>query len=133
MPMLRRDMLVGLRSDVMGRDDFDENFFEFVFRVPVTKLGEGAFNKEFAGLNDADGVAELFDFAHDVGGEDDGFTAVPALADEVDDGAGGHDVEAVGGFVENHYRRIVDERAGDGGLLLHAGGEFVTAAIAETV
>jgi len=68
-----------------------------------------------------------------VRGEDDGFAAVATVGDEADDGAGGHDVEAGGGLVEDHNGRIVDEGAGDGSFLLHAGGEFVAAAVAEAV
>src|SRR6267143_1597570 len=48
----------------------------------IAELSECTFDKELAGLDDADGVAELFDFAHDVGGEDDGFAEVAALADK---------------------------------------------------
>src|SRR5271168_2806293 len=132
-PMLRVDMSVGLRGNIVRSDDFDENFLEVVFRVFIAKLGEGAFGKKFSGLDDADGVAEFFDFGHDVGGEDDGFAAVAALADELDDGARGHNVETAGGFVEDHDWRVVDECAGNGGFLLLAGGEFVAAAVAEFV
>jgi hypothetical protein len=117
----------------VGRDDLDEDFLEITFGVPFAKLRESAFGEERAIVNDADDVAELFDFTHDVGGEDDGFAEVAAFADESDDGAGGHDVEAEGGFVEDHDGRIVDERAGDGGFLLHAGGELVAATITEAV
>jgi len=117
----------------MGCDDFDEDFFEIVFAVFVAELGQGTFNEEFAGLDDANGVAELFDFGHDVGGEDYGFSVVAALADEGRDSAGGHDVEAIGGLVEDHDGGIVDESSGDRGFLDHAGGEFVAAAVAEAV
>src|SRR5690349_20171556 len=100
--MLRKDMSVGLRGGVVGRDDLDEDFLEVVFGVFIAELSESALSEELAGLDDADGVAELFDFGHDVGGENDGFAVVAALADEARDGAGGHDVQAVGGLVENH-------------------------------
>src|SRR6267143_2586750 len=133
MPTLSMDMSVVLLGDVVRRDDLYENFFEFVLGEFVAELAKGAFDKEFSGLNDADGVAEFFDFAHDVGGKDDRLAVVAAFADERGDGAGGHDVEAVGGLVEDHYRRIVDKSSGDGGLLHHAGGELVTAAVAENV
>ena len=99
----------------------------------IAQLFQRAFGEKLAGLNDSDDVAELFDFRHDVSGENDGFTAVAAFADESGDGAGGHDVQAVGGLVEDHDRGIVDEGAGDGGFLLHAGGELVAAAVAEAV
>src|SRR5882724_8017757 len=130
---LRMDMSVGLLGDIVWRDDFDEDFLEFVFGVFVAELRESALGKELAGLDDADGVAELFDFGHDVGGEDDGFAIVAALANEGSDGAGGHDVEAVGGLVENHDGRIVYEGARDGSLLHHTGRELVAAAVAEAI
>src|SRR6476646_697492 len=133
MPTLRRDMSVVLLSDVVGRDDFDENFLELVLGIFVAKLCESAFDEEFAGLDDADGVAEFFDFSHDVCGEDDGFSVVAAFADEGSDGASGHNIEAVGGLIEDHDRGIVYESAGDGGFLHHAGGELVAAAVAEAV
>src|SRR5712691_797690 len=126
-------MSVGLRGDVVGSDDLDEDFLEVLLGELIAELREGAFGKKLAVMNDADGVAELFDFAHDVGGEDDGLADVAAFADESGDGASGHDVEAVGGLVEDHNRGIVDESAGDGGFLLHAGGKLVTAAVAEAV
>src|SRR6267378_8710111 len=100
MPTLRRDMSVGSRVDVVGRDNFDEDFFEIVFGIFIAELREGAFGEELAVLNDADDVAELFDFGHDMGGEDDGFAEVAALANKRGEGASGHDVEAVGRLIE---------------------------------
>src|SRR5271155_793608 len=131
--MLWTDILVCPFGNVVRGDDLDENFLEVVLAVFGAEFGEGAFGEEFAGLDDADGVAELFDFTHDVSGEDYGFAGVAAFADEGGDSARGHDVEAKGGFIENHYWRIVDQGAGDGSFLLHAGGEFVAAALAEGV
>src|SRR5215471_2240308 len=84
-------------------------------------------------MDDSEVVAEPLDLAHDVGREDDGLPAVPAVADEADDRARGHHIEPRRGLVENHDRRIVDERAGDGGLLLHAGGKLVAPPVAKTV
>src|SRR5260370_20445695 len=133
MPTLRRDMSVGLRGDKVGRDYLDENLFQILLVMLIAKLRQGAFGKKFAVVDDADGVAELFDFAHDVGGEDDGLAVVAAFADERSDGAGGHDVDAVGGLIKDHDGRIVDESTGDGSFLLHAGGELVAATITEAV
>src|SRR5712664_477617 len=133
MPTLRRDISVGRLGNVVGRDDFDEDFLEVVLGVFVTELSEGAFHQEFAGLDNADGVAEFFDFAHDVRGENDGLAVVAAFADESGDGASGHDIEAVGGLVENHDRWIMNKGAGDGGFLHHSSGELVATAVAETV
>src|ERR1700719_1589932 len=133
MPTLRMDMSVGLLGGEVGRDDFDEDFLEVVLGIFVAELREGAFDEQLTGLDNADGVAELFDFGHDVGGEDDGFASVTAFADEGGDGACGHNVEAARGLVENHDRGVVDESAGNGSFLLHAGGELVAAAVAEAV
>src|SRR5439155_7390997 len=133
MPILRADILVSLRGNIVGSDDFDENVLEILFVMLIAKLRKGAFGEKFTGLDDADGVAELFDFGHDVRGEDDGFAVVAAFVDESGDAARGHDTEAVGGLIEDHDRRIVDEGAGDGGFLLHASGELVAAAITEAV
>src|SRR5437879_2195487 len=133
MPILRADILVSLRGNIMGSDDFDENVLEILFVMLIAKLRESAFGEKFAGLDDANGVAELLDFAHDVRGEDDGLSIVAAFVDESGDSARGHDIEAIGGLIEDHDGRIVDEGAGDGSFLLHAGGELVAAAIAEAV
>src|SRR6267142_2724399 len=46
MPTLRRDISVGRLGNVVGRDDFDEDFLEVVLGVFVTELPEGAFHKE---------------------------------------------------------------------------------------
>src|ERR1700690_1412479 len=133
MPIFWRDISAGLLVDVERCDDLDENFLEVVFFVLLAELREGAFGKKFSGLDDADNVAEFFDFAHDMRGEDHGFSALAAFADEFNDGAGGHDVQAQGGLIEDHDLWVVDESAGNGGLLLHAGGEFVATAVAKTV
>src|SRR2546428_11943749 len=133
MPTLRMDMSIGLRGDVVGPDDFDEDFFQIVFGILFAKLGESAFREELAVMDDANGVAELFDFAHNVCGEDDGFSLAAAVADEGNDDARGHDVEAKSGFIEDHNGRVVNKSACDGGFLLHASGELVAAAVAKAV
>src|SRR5260370_13821431 len=133
MPTLRMDMSIGLRGDVVGPDDFDEDFFQIVFGILFAKLGESAFREELAVVDDANGVAELLDFAHNVYGEDDGLAVVAAFADESGDGACRHDVEAKSGFIEDHNGRVVNKSACDGGFLLHASGELVAAAGAKAV
>src|SRR5260370_39609766 len=105
MPTLRRDMSVGLRGDKVGSDYLDENLFQILLVMLLAKLRQGAFGKKFAVVDDADGVAVLFEFAHDLGGEDDGLTVVAAFADERSDGAGGQDVEAVGALIHDHDGR----------------------------
>src|SRR6266851_3534070 len=126
-------MSVVLRRNVRRLNNLYEDFLEVLFGVALAKLGEGAFGEEASAVNDADGVAELFDFAHDVRGENDGLAVLAALADEADDGARGHDVQASGRLVKNHHGGIVDDSARDGNLLFHTGGELVAAAVAEIV
>src|SRR5260370_27891172 len=129
MPTALRFMALGLHLGLEWVDDFDEDLLEILLGVLFAELGEGAFGQELAVVNDADDVAELFDFAHDVRGEDDGLAAVAAFTDEGGDGASGHDVEAEGGLVEDLHRGVADQGAGDGSLLLHAGGKLVAAAV----
>src|SRR5712692_1934150 len=133
MAMFRKDMSVGLRWDEVACDDLDENLFQILFVVPIAKLRQDAFRKKLAVMDDADGVAELFDFAHDVCGEDDGLAVVATFADERRDCASGHDIEAGSGLIEDHDRWIVNEGASAGSFLLHAGGELVAGAVAEAV
>src|SRR5690348_16892481 len=126
-------MTLGLHTGELRAYDLDDNFLNVVFGIFGAQLRHGAFGEKLAPVNDANVVAEAFDLAHDVRGKNDGFAAVAALGNETDDGAGGHDVEPGGWLVKNHYGRVVDQRAGDGSFLLHAGGEFVAAAIAEAI
>src|SRR6266852_5043646 len=92
MPTALRFMALGLHLGLEWADNFDEDFLEVLLGIFFAELREGAFGQKLAVVNDADDVAELFDFAHDVRGEDDGFAAVAAFADKGGDGAGGHDV-----------------------------------------
>ena len=89
----------------------------------VADLGEGAAGGEMAVDDDAHAVAEALDEAEDMGGEDDALALGAELLEVVGDGAGGDDVEAVGGLVEDDDVRVVDEGDDDAHLLLHAGGE----------
>ena len=108
-----------------------KDFFEVVGFGLGAEFGEGSFAEELAVVDDADAVAEFFDFGHDVAGKDDGFALFAAAADELDDVAGGEDVEAESGFVEDHDGGIVNDAACDGDALFHAGGEFVAACVLE--
>src|SRR5437773_11953042 len=99
MLIVRADILVSLRGNIVGSDDFDENVLEILFVMLIAKLRESAFGEKFAGLDDADGVAELFDFGQDVRGENDGFAVVAAFVDESRDGARGHAIKTAGWLV----------------------------------
>src|SRR5208283_3970479 len=133
MPMLRKFMSGGLLPGVEGSDDLYEDFFQVVLAVAGTQFRQRALGEQLAGLNDADNVAELIHFAHHVGRENNRLSPLATLADELNDGASRHDVQAQRGLVKDHDLGVVNEGAGDGGLLLHSGGELVAAAIAKRV
>src|SRR5271165_4810936 len=113
MPMSCRRMSGSLLGFVVGRNDLHKNLLQILLLVALPEIRERALGEEFAGLDDADDVAEFFDFAHDVGGEGPGVAALAALADEVDDGEGGYGVQGEGGRVENHHLRRVEQGEGD--------------------
>src|ERR1700736_3525263 len=117
MPILRADISVRSLGEKMRGHDFYRNFLEVVFGVFIAKMQKGAFGEQLAGLDDAYGVAKFFDFGHDVSGEEHRFAVVTAFADEGRDCARGHDIEAESRFIEDHYRRIVDQSASDGSFL----------------
>src|SRR5580704_8885211 len=131
--MFLNDMSDRFLADVQRRDHLDENLLKVLFLVFFPEFRKRAFRQQFAGLDNPDHVAKFFHFAHHVRRENHGLAAVAALANELDNRPGGHDIQAQGGLVEDHHLRIVDERAGDGGFLLHASGKFVATAVAETV
>src|SRR5271170_1789702 len=126
-------MSVLLLHGVKRRDDLDEDLLEVLLVVALAQFGQRTFRKQLAGLDDADDVAEFLYLTHDVRGENHGFPALSAFADEVDDRARGHNVQTESGLVKDHHLRVMNQRAGDGGFLLHAGGKFVAAAVAERV
>src|SRR5579859_3153019 len=132
-PIFLRGMSGRLLGLVVGRDDLHESLLEILLFVFLPKRGERSLGQKFAGLDDADDVAEFFHFAHYVSRENHRFPALAAFADELENRARGHDVEAQGRLVENHHLGIVNQRAGDGGFLLHAGGQLVAAAVAKRV
>src|ERR1700682_16447 len=117
----------------MGSHHFHENLLEIDLRIFFAKTCQRPFGKKLPALNDADGVTKLFNFAHDVSGENNGFAEVAALADKCRNSARSHDVKTQGRLVKDHDGRIVHKGARDGGFLLHASGKLVTAAIAEAV
>src|SRR5208337_17716 len=133
MPMLWRFMSVGPLPGVVRSDDLHEDFLQVVFTIARTQSGKGTLREELAGLNDADDVAQFIHLAHHVSGENHGFAPLAALADEVDDRAGRHDVQANRRLVKNHYLWVVNEGASDRGLLLHPGGEFIAAPVAKRI
>src|SRR6267142_1823440 len=108
MPTLRMDMSECLRGGVKRRDELDKNLFEILLSALFSQLCQRTFRQKLAALDDAYDIAQLFDFTHNVSGEDDGFSAVAAFADESDDASDSHDVEAKRRLVKDHHRRVVD-------------------------
>src|SRR6202158_1395564 len=94
--------------------DLDEDIFQILFAGSVAQLGEGALGQQPAVVDDPDVIAELFDFAHDMRGENHRLAAIAAFPDETDDRARGHYVQAHGGLIENHHRGIVYQGARNG-------------------
>jgi hypothetical protein len=66
-----------------------------------------------------------------VGRENHRFAAFAAFANESDDGPGTHHVKAGGGLVEDHHRRIVNQRASDGNSLFDPRRKIFAAPIAK--
>ena len=64
--------------------------------------------------DDDDTVAERRHFLHDVAGKHDAAAFVTERADHVAYGAGRHDVQTVGGLVQDYVLGAMHERAGDG-------------------
>src|SRR5215472_10768384 len=124
---------MGLRGNVMWCDHLNEDLLEIVLGVLLPELRQRAFGEELTGLDDADGIAKLFDLAHNMSRENHGLAVVAAFADKSSDSAGGHDIKPERGLIEDHDRGIVDERAGYGSLLLHARGQLVAASVPKTV
>lgn len=79
--------------------------------------------------DDAEAVAEVFGLVHHVGGEEDAFSGAAEFGDGFLDVLGGDGVEAGGGFVEDDDGGVVDDGAGEGDALFHAGGEAVVGAV----
>ena len=90
-------------------DDADKFVFQRGSLHLALKVFECAVKLQVAFVNDGEVIAEQADFTHAVCGKDDGFSRVPAIADEVYDIARGDDVETVGGFVEYNDVGVVYE------------------------
>src|ERR1019366_2435348 len=92
---------------------------------------DGAGVLEFAELDGDEEIADAFDFAEEVRGDDDGDAELSAGAfDEAEHFLAAFGVEAVGGLVEEEEFGIVDERLRELDALLHAGGVAADEAVA---
>src|ERR1700730_13464462 len=115
MPTALRFIELDLHLRLQRCDDFDEYFLEILLAVFFAQFGQSAFSQKFAVVNDADDIAELFHFAHDVRGENNRLAAVATLSNKRGDGASGHNVQTKRRLIEDHHRRIVDQSTRDGG------------------
>ncbi len=75
-------------------------------------------------MDEADGVAELFDLIHAVGGEEDGAALLAQIDEGVHEERGVDGVEAAEGLVHDDELGLVKERGNELDLLLHALGEL---------
>lgn len=91
--------------------------------------GTGA--QQFAAVDDHDVVAGPLQLAEQVGGDQDRDAEVGVdAADQAQHLVAADRVEAVGGLVEEHQLRVVDQRLGELDALLHAGGVAADGAVA---
>ena len=94
------------------------------------QLVETAFGQKLSILDDADAVGHALGDFEDVGGEDDGCAAFDALADQVFHQTAGGGVETCQRFIQHQQFRLVDQRAGEDGLLLHPARKRFAAVVA---
>ena len=85
---------------------------------------------DLALLDEHDGVASDFDFAKQVGVEEDGGAALAFIANDVADKMPTHGIEAGSRLIEEDEFGFVNESLGEADALHHAFGKTVEAAIA---
>ena len=104
--------------DQVGRDalccDLGPGAGEQLAQVPLLD--------DLASVDDRDPVADPFDLAQLVAGDEDGSALALELQNEFTDVLVGQGVEACGGLVEKHQLGVVDEALGKTDALLHALG-----------
>lgn len=81
-------------------------------------------------LDEDNGVAGDFDFAQQMGVEEDGGAALAFIADDVADEMAAHGIEAGSGLVEEDEFRLVNEGLGKADALHHAFGKAAETAVA---
>jgi len=94
---------------------------------------DGSLGQDLPPVDDGDLVADPLRLGHDVGREDDRESALPHVADQIDQPARGHGVEARGGLVQDQDLGLVEEDARDREPLLHARRHLAHALVEELV
>lgn len=82
--------------------------------------GDRAAVNELAFFDDGDAVAEVLEFAEDVGGDENGFSHALEFLEDGHHFNAGSGVKSAGGFVEEKKLGVVNEDAGEAESLLHA-------------
>ena len=106
-------------TGVAVEDDVDA-----VARVAAFDLAHASGEDEVAAIDEGDGVAELFDLVHAVGGEEDGSTLIAEVNEGVLEKRGVDRVEAAERLVHDDELGIVQQCGDELNLLLHALGEL---------
>src|SRR6185436_13364759 len=80
--------------------------------VPMAERVDGSLGQDLPPVDDGDLVADPLRLGHDVGREYDRESALPHVADQIDQPARGHGVEARGGLVEDQDLGLDEPTAG---------------------
>jgi hypothetical protein len=94
--------------------------FDIVAEAFAGEGVEGALADDAASAEDGDGVAHEFEFAEDVGVDEDGFAAVAEVEDDVADFFAADGVDPVEGFIEEDQVGVSHESPGEAEALAHA-------------
>lgn len=119
-----------LKVVLEGEGEFGGEFVEVfcfdddVFLRLAVEVVAGFFSDYAAVFNKDKFVAEVFDFAEDVGGDEDGGAGVSEFADDFVEFGLHEGVEAGGGFVEDEEFGAVHEGDDEGDFLAVAGAEI---------
>lgn len=88
------------------------------------KVVKGAEFAELSFGEDGDAIAEHLDVLEDVGGKEDGFSAVTEAKDDIADIFSPDRIESTHGFIEDHEIGVIDQGLCDADALDHAFGVF---------
>ena len=81
--------------------------------MAIDELGRRADIHDAAVVDDGDSIAQSFCLFHQMRGQEDGFAALPNVANQIPNRAPRLRVETGGQFIEEHHLRVVDQRQRD--------------------
>ncbi len=111
-----------------------------VMEKGIGQVGTAGTSKDFlkrAVIDDAalvkevNAVAEIFSFAHDVCGKENGAPGGALPANNLDNELATDDIQGDGGLIENEEVGLMEESTGNVGALFFAGGEGPAKAVGE--